>query len=238
MCQTSRRALLATLTATPLLSAPRAWAKASAPIAGIAMPDTRVVKAAVELARTAMPGYLFNHCMRTWLFGALTARQENIRHDAEALIVASALHDLGLVAAWSTPGQPFEMDSADAAKALALKNGAGEKEAELVWRSIAFHTSALGAHEAPAVNLVGAGAGADVFGGGLKAFKPDDVAATLAAYPRLGFKAGFQQSLTDYCRRKPRAQIGTWTDAYCRAHAPEVKWPTLEAGMARSPFSE
>jgi hypothetical protein len=230
--------VIAGLVSTPAaLAASRGWSKAAEPVAGVVMPDTRVVRAAVELARTAMPGYLFNHCMRTWLFGALTARNEHTPHDPEALIVASALHDLGLVEQYSTAGQPFEMDSADAAKALALRNGAGEKEAELVWRSIAFHTSALGAHEAPAVNLVGAGAGADVYGG-LDAFKPEDVAAILAAYPRLGFKAGFQQSLTDYCRRKPRAQVGTWTDAYCRAHAPEVKWPTIEAGMARSPFTE
>ncbi len=239
-CACSRRGLLGGLAlgAAPGLAGAAVTVARSPRIAGIDLPDTAAARAAMELGRTAMPGYLFNHCMRTFLFGTLVAHREKIAHDAEALLIASALHDIGLTPAHSKPGQPFEMDSADAAKTLTLKQGRGEREAELVWRMIAYHTSALGAHEAEQVGLVGAGAGADVFGSGLKTFKAEEVAAIVGAYPRLGFKKGFADSLTAYCKRKPYAQVGTWTDAYCRAHAPEVKWPDLEAGMNRAPFAD
>ena len=40
-------------------------------LAGIKVADTRLVRDAVELARTSLEPYLLNHVMRSWLFGEI-----------------------------------------------------------------------------------------------------------------------------------------------------------------------
>ncbi len=194
--------------------------------------------AALQLARANIPPLLFNHSVRTFLFGTLLEQADGVETDHEMLLVASAFHDFGLVAKYASVGQPFEMDSADAAKRFLDERGVPAPKVELVWRAIAMHTSALVAHEAPQVSLVGAGAGADVFGSGLARLPPGAMEEILHAFPRLGFKAGFEALLTDYCHRKPRAQAGTWTDAYCRAHSPGVNFPSIERRIETSPFAD
>ncbi len=40
-------------------------------IAGIKVPDTVLVRDAIDLSRSASEPFLFNHAMRSWLFGVL-----------------------------------------------------------------------------------------------------------------------------------------------------------------------
>ena len=207
-------------------------------VAGVVIPDSPLAVAALQLARADIPPLLFNHSIRTFLFGALLERAQGVSFDDEMLFVACAFHDLGLLAKYSTADQPFEMDSADAGKRFLEQRGVPAVKVELVWKAIAMHTSALVAHEAPQVALVGTGAGADVFGSGLARLPPGALADILHNFPRLGFKAGFEALLTDYCHRKPQAQAGTWTDAYCRAHSPGVIFPSIERRIETSPFVE
>ena len=39
--------------------------------AGIKVPDTTLVRDAIDLSRSLLEPYLFNHVMRSWLFGIL-----------------------------------------------------------------------------------------------------------------------------------------------------------------------
>jgi hypothetical protein len=226
-----------------LLRLGRAAAAEAAPalpheVGGVAIPDTAIARAAAAMAKAACPEHLYNHCIRTYLFGALVARREKIAYDAEIIFTASAMHDLGLIERYSTKGQPFEMDGADAAKAFLEQHGVKGPRAEIAWNAIAMHTSPLSAHQAPQVQLVGGGAGVDVYGSGIKQMPQDAVQAILAAYPRHGFREGFPQLLTELCQRKPYAQVGTWTDAYCRAHTHGVTFPEIDKGMDRFPFPD
>jgi hypothetical protein len=51
--------------------------------------------AAAALSRRVGPDLLFNHCMRTFVFGALHAGHHGQTYDAESAFVAAAVHDLG-----------------------------------------------------------------------------------------------------------------------------------------------
>jgi hypothetical protein len=64
--------------------------------AGIKLPDTTLVRDAVELSRSSLEPILFNHGMRSWLFGVLLSEGAEHAPDAELLAVAATLHDLGL----------------------------------------------------------------------------------------------------------------------------------------------
>jgi hypothetical protein len=207
-------------------------------IAGIAIPDTSITRAAADLAAAASPGFLFNHCVRTFLFGALVAENHGVQYDAEIAFVASALHDLGLIEQYSSKDEPFEIDGADAAKRFLKQRGFSAAKAEVVWDAIAMHTSALSDRKGPEVALVAVGAGTDVFGGHLRLLSPAAVSAVLTRFPRLHFNAGFERILLDYCQRKPLAQSGTWTDELCRSHVHGVAFPTIEHGLKTSPFRE
>lgn len=235
-------AMAATVSPTALLRLGRA-AAADGPalpkeVGGVAIPDTAIAAAAAAMAREACPGHLYNHCIRTFLFGALVARREKIAYDAEIIFVASAMHDLGLIERYSTPRQPFEMDGADAAKAFLEQHGVKGPRAEIAWNAIAMHTSPLSAHQVPQVQLVGGGAGVDVYGSGIRTLPAESVQAILTAFPRHGFRQGFPELLTKLCERKPLAQVGTWTDAYCRAHTHGVTFPEIDKGMDRFPFPD
>jgi HD domain len=207
-------------------------------VADISLPESPVALAAADLARAACPPFLFNHCMRTFLFGALLAENQKVSYDGEMIFVAAALHDLGLTTKYATAERAFEMDGADAAKAFLVARGVPEIRAELVWNAIALHTSNLVDHQAPQVGLVGSGAGADVFGSGIGSLRPDRVHAVLAAFPRLSFNTEFRDLLVDHCHRKPFSQRGTWLDHFCRVHNPGVVYPDLEKRMLDARIAE
>ena len=227
-----------TVSARALAQIARTTVPIPAPSFGVSLPDTPLAQAATILVKSAMPPFLFNHCMRTYVFGALLAKRQNIRFDEEMIYVAAAMHDLGLVDAYASKDLPFEMDGADAAKAFLERQGVKGARAELVWNAIAMHATKLINHQPPEVGLVGLGAGVDVFGGGLGDLPKETVAALLAVYPRLKFNDAFQDLLTGYCLKKPYAQMGTWTDDYCRRHNHDVVLPTIDGRFAKSPFAE
>src|SRR5207248_9950990 len=65
-------------------------------LAGIKVPDTVLVRDAIDLSRSASEPFLFNHAMRSWLFGILLSESAERAPDAELLAVVTLLHDLGL----------------------------------------------------------------------------------------------------------------------------------------------
>lgn len=228
-----------TVSAAALAGVARAMqAPPTGPVAGIALPDSPLARAAIGLARADCPDFLFNHSIRTFLFGALFVKARGASFDAEEVFVAAALHDLGLLPKYASPAEPFEIDSAEAAKALLQARGVAAARIDLIWDAIAMHASAIGRHKPLEVRMVGAGAGADVFGGGVDRLAPDVVKAVLAAYPRLDFNHRFEALLLDHCRRKPLSTASTWLDAFCRNHSHGADFPSIEQGFAESPFKE
>ena len=54
-------------------------------IAGVAVPDTRLVASAIEYARQHFEDYLYNHVVRSWLLAARMGQLRGIEHDAEVV---------------------------------------------------------------------------------------------------------------------------------------------------------
>lgn len=232
--------LLAMLASGACLAQTRSAKTLPNSVAGIEIPRSRAAVAAALLAREACPEVLFNHCMRTYLFGALHEQHHGRSYDAEAGFIAASLHDLGLLKAYETEGRPFEVDSANAAEKLALQNGLSPQVATLIWNAAAMHDMrwAIVEKQNPTVELVAAGASADVLGPDEEMISRAATAEVLQAFPRLGFKVRFTQLLTDHCARKPLSQLGTWLDGYCRAAARGAAFPDTKAAILGAPFSE
>jgi HD superfamily phosphodiesterase len=202
-------------------------------IAGIKMPRTDAAQAAAHFAHDAMPAFLFNHSVRVFLWAALYAARERLSFDRELLLVASLLHDVGLLPEHESADKPFEEAGAHFAKRFALQHGFGEDRAEIVYQAISLHTGNVPDDALPIVALVEVGAAIDVFGGTQqRKISEEDVAAVMAAFPRVRFKIEFRKLLAAHARRVP--EHATWTQDFVCA---PLCGPLAEA-VANSPWPE
>src|SRR5215510_9967925 len=83
-------------------------------IAGVNVPDTLLITAAIEYAQRLSEPYLFNHAMRSWLFAEAVGRIKGIDYDHEVVAIGTILHDIGLTAGVTGPNR-FEVNGANAA---------------------------------------------------------------------------------------------------------------------------
>jgi hypothetical protein len=218
----------------------RASAELPSEVAGIPLPHSSLTLQAVRLARENYPTFLFNHCMRTYLFGAVAMQHHRARYDADHAFVAASLHDLGLLKAFSSEQQPFEIDGADQAARLARDSGASAQDSEDIWHAVALHDArfALVEHQDGTAMLVALGAGSDVLGPDSDMIDARRSAEIVAAFPRLAFKKQFTKLLVDHCRRKPLSQRGTWLEGLCRDTSPSAWTTKLADAIAAAPFAE
>src|SRR6476661_1160219 len=108
-------------------------------VAGIAIPRSPLALKAEAYIRSAEPDFLFNHSVRTFVFGALRLKAKGLSYDPETAYVAALFHDLGLVPAMATPNASFEIDGATRAEAFVKANGGSDEQARIVWNAIAMH---------------------------------------------------------------------------------------------------
>ena len=94
----------------------------------LTLPDSHAVRDAYAQAEAESPPWLFNHVVRSWLYGAKLTQHRALTPDAELVAVAVLLHDLGL-ARGGAPDRRFEVVGADAGRAFALSHNMGERRA-------------------------------------------------------------------------------------------------------------
>src|SRR3954454_6132699 len=109
-------------------------------IAGISVIDTPLIAAAIEYAQRISEPYLFNHAMRSWLFGEAIARVKRIEYDREVVAVGTILHDIGLTAAVSGPNR-FEVNGADAVVSFIKGRGLTDRRVQLIWNLVALNST-------------------------------------------------------------------------------------------------
>jgi hypothetical protein len=179
-------------------------------IAGVAVPDSELVRAATDLIRDTTPPLIFHHSRRVYLFGSLRAAALGLRPDAELLYVAAMFHDTGLVAPYRSDDQRFEMDGADQARAFLLTHGLSEGDAEKVWTAIALHTTPEVPYKlAPEIAATTAGVETDVLGLHLAHLTRDQIDEVTAAHPRPDFKRQILRAFTEGFRHRPDSTFGT-----------------------------
>ena len=179
-------------------------------IAGIAIPDSSLARAATQLVRDTEPDLLFHHSRRVFLFGALTGQRRGLRFDAELLYVGALFHDMGLVPAYGSADERFEVDGANAARDFLQAYGVGAADIEQVWDAIALHTTpGIPRHKKPVVALLTAGVEMDVLGLAYDDFTRDERDAVVLAHPREAhFKEGIIAAFAEGTRHKPETTFG------------------------------
>lgn len=182
-------------------------------IAGIAVPDTALVREATELVRAAADDTLFHHSRRVFLWGMLKARARGLEVDPELAYVGGLFHDLGLTSAHRTTSRRFELDGAELAYDFLRSHGRTDREARDVWLAIALHTTPeVPMHLAPETAVVTLGVETDVLGFGLDEIEAGLRAEVVAAHPRPGFKEKILRAFYDGMSERPGTTFGTMND--------------------------
>jgi len=207
-------------------------------LAGIKVTDTTLVRDAIELARSSLEPYLFNHVMRSWLFGILLSEDAERPPDPELLAVAAVLHDLGLTESYAAVDR-FEVDGANAARSFLKARGISTHQTQVVWDAIALHTTpSIALHKEPEVVATHSGIAADVMGAGLDEIPQDKQRAILTEFPRLAFKNQFQACLCNIVRRKPATSFDNILRDFGIRYVEGFTAPTFADLFANAPFSE
>jgi hypothetical protein len=206
--------------------------------AGIKVVDTPMVHDAIELARSSSEPYLFNHVMRSWLFGVLIAEGANPEPDPELLAVSAVLHDLGLTDHYN--GQErFEVDGANAARAFMKERGIPAHQVQLVWDAIALHTTrSIAMHKEPEVAMTHSGIAMDVIGARLDLIPQEKVRAILAEFPRLSMKKQFLDRLCSVVRQKPATSYDNVLRDIGSRYVAGYTAPTFADLLEAAPFNE
>jgi HD domain len=206
--------------------------------AGIKVPDTILVRDAIDLSRSESEPFLHNHVMRSWLFGVLLSEGAERAPDPELLAVATILHDLGLTQRYAADSR-FEVDGANAARSFLKGRGISTLQIQLVWDAIALHTTrSIALHKEPEVVLTHSGITVDVLGAGLDRIPEDKQGAILAEFPRLGLKNGLRECLCNIARQKPATTFDNIVRDFGVRYVEGYMPPNFADVVANAPFPE
>src|ERR1700720_4952909 len=103
-------------------------ASQAALISGITVPDSKLANEITEFIRDTESTLLFNHSSRVYYFGALAGQRHGLKFDAELLYAGAMFHDIGLVPAYSSKADRFEVDGANAARDFLRRHGISKED--------------------------------------------------------------------------------------------------------------
>jgi hypothetical protein len=202
------------------------------------VPDTALIRDAIDLSRSVSAPYLFNHVMRSWLFGALLSESAERAPDPELMAIATILHDLGLTDRYAGEDR-FEVDGANAARSFLKGRGISTQQMQVVWDAIALHTTrSIALHKEPEVAMTHSGIAVDVLGVGLDRIPQDKQGEILTEFPRLALKNGLRDCVCSIVRRKPTTTFDNIARDFGVRYAEGFAPPNFADIVAHAPFSE
>ena len=174
------------------------------------VPDSKLAREITELVREAESELLFNHSSRVYQFGLIAGEQRGLKFDQELLYAGAMFHDMGLTAKYSSADKRFEVDGANAARDFLKSHNISPEEVDVVWTSIALHTTpGVPEFMHPVIALVTAGVEMDVLGLTYDQFSAQDRERVVKAFPRPGdFKEQIIEAFYQGIKSKPDTTFG------------------------------
>ncbi|CAD0218104.1 HD domain-containing protein [Chryseobacterium sp. JV274] len=208
-------------------------------VAGIIIPDSKIATEATELLLEHGTEFIYNHSLRVFLFSSLNAKRDNKAHDSELLYVASVFHDLGLVSHYSSPDLRFEVDGANAARDFLKGHGIAQDKLQLVWDTIALHTTiGIAEHKENEVALMYSGVGLDVMGEGYENLSTEHREEIIKAFPRNDFKEKIIPTFFGGFEHKTETTFGNIKADVCAFMIPNFQRKNFCDCILHSPWSE
>jgi len=207
-------------------------------IAGVEVPDTPLITAAIEYAQRLSEPYLFNHAMRSWVFAEMMGHVKGIAYDREVVAIGTILHDIGLTAGVPGPNR-FEVNGADAVRSFVADRSLSDRRVQLIWDLVALNsTPSLALHKEAEVAVGTMGIGLDYGGFGLDALDPADVARVLGAFPRLSMKNRFSDACCRLVAQRPETSYDNFLRDFGARFVPGYQAVSTVDLLVNAPFDE
>jgi hypothetical protein len=159
-------------------------------------------------------------------------------HDGEVLAVTIILHDLGLADNFKGPLR-FEVEGANAARKFARDAGLDDRRAQLIWDGVALNsTPSIALYKEPEITLATMGIGLDWGGWGHEALTEANVAAIVAAFPRLEMKQQFTRAVCRIVETRPATTYDNFARDFGERFVPGYKPVSTVDYLLNSPFKE
>ena len=207
-------------------------------IAGVSVPDSPLITAALEYAKKLSEPYLFNHAVRSWLFAAKIGHLKGIDYDPEVVAVGTILHDIGLTAGVSGSNR-FEVNGAAAALSFIKERGFSNRRAQLIWDLIALNsTPSIALHKEAEVALGTMGIGLDWGGFGFELIPSAEMTAILIVFPRLKMKDQFAETCCRLVAAKPETSADNFLRDFGERFVPGYQRISTVDLLMNAPFAE
>jgi len=179
-------------------------------IDGVRIPDSALAGEITTLVRDTETELLFHHSSRVYYFAALAGRRRGLAFDPELLYAGAMFHDMGLMPAYSSATDRFEVDGANVAADFLRSHGIAPSDVYTVWTAIALHTTpGIPQYMDPVVALLTAGVEMDVLGIAYDQYGNAEREAIVQAHPRTPrFKEDIIQAFYEGIRHKPETTFG------------------------------
>ncbi|WP_293310956.1 HD domain-containing protein [Pedobacter sp. UBA5917] len=208
-------------------------------VAGISIPDSAIANQATELLLEHGTEFIYNHSLRVFLFSSLNGKRNNLKYDAELLYVSSVFHDLGLTKKYSSADLRFEVDGANAARDFLKSHGLPPASLQLVWDTIALHTTiGIAEHKEAEVALMYSGVGLDVMGEGYENLSESNRLEIIEAFPRNDFKKNIIPTFFSGFEHKTETTFGNIKADVCAYMIPNFHRKNFCDCILHSPWSE
>ncbi|MDO7742222.1 MAG: HD domain-containing protein [Pedobacter sp.] len=208
-------------------------------IAGITVPDSSIAIQATELLLEHGTEFIYNHSLRVFLFASLNGQRQQLKYDPELLYVSSVFHDLGLTKKYSSADLRFEVDGANAAREFLKSHGLPKESIQLVWDTIALHTTiGIAEHKEPEVAMMYSGVGLDVMGEGYDQLSEANRLEIVGAFPRNDFKKHIIPTFFSGFEHKTETTFGNIKADVCAYMIPNFHRKNFCDCILHSPWSE
>jgi len=208
-------------------------------IAGITIPDSAIANHAAELLLEHGTEFIYNHSLRVFIFSSLNGERKQLKYDPELLYVSSIFHDLGLTPHYSSPDKRFEVDGANAARDFLTSYGLPKDQLQLVWDTIALHTTiGVAEYKEPEVALMYSGVGLDVMGEGYENLSDANREEIITAFPRNDFKKKIIPTFFGGFEHKTETTFGNIKADVCAYMIPNFHRKNFCDCILHSPWKE
>ncbi len=153
------------------------------------IPDSCMVRDALEIAEEGQSQALYFHCWRSYYFAAMIAKHDELQFDPEILITSALLHDMALT---ENPDIPpidtccFAVSGGLYAQESLTQKGHEREKVDQVAEAISLHLNLNVPRKKFGNNsfLLARGACCDVFGAGIHRLHASSLKDLLDRYPR------------------------------------------------------
>src|ERR1700729_368179 len=171
---------------------------------GKRFPQTPAATAALSVASRFYTPPLLNHCVRSYLWGAMYASAHGITFDEELLYVSAMLHDIGLTDVFDSHRVPFEEAGGDLGWVFGVAAGWEADRAARATEIIVRHMRGdVSSTTDPESHILQVATSWEIVGRRPEEFPAEARAEMLARYPWRGFGSELLAWFQDQGTRKP-----------------------------------